>query len=122
MGLGCVPTSALPKEIAFVPGPFLATSGFFWHDRVSGLLRRENAGYCQKYCQLLLEGIITKEFPKKSLLAPLAQLDRASVYGTEGWPFESAGVYFTSPCETRACVVSCEIVHQVGKQISHDFT
>ena len=26
--------------------------------------------------------------------APLAQLDRASVYGTEGCPFESGGVYF----------------------------
>ena len=31
-------------------------------------------------------------------LAPLAQLDRASVYGTEGCPFESGGVYCTRSC------------------------
>jgi hypothetical protein len=30
----------------------------------------------------------------KSPRAPLAQLDRASVYGTEGYWFESSGVYF----------------------------
>ena len=28
-------------------------------------------------------------------LAPLAQLDRASVYGTEGYRFESCGVYLS---------------------------
>ena len=35
-------------------------------------------------------------------VAPLAQLDRASVYGTEGYRFESCGVYFlvaTSLCQ-----------------------
>jgi hypothetical protein len=29
----------------------------------------------------------------KSLSAPLAQLDRASVFGTEGWGFDSLMVY-----------------------------
>jgi hypothetical protein len=28
-------------------------------------------------------------------VAPLAQLDRASVYGTEGYWFEPSGVYFS---------------------------
>jgi hypothetical protein len=30
--------------------------------------------------------------------APLAQLDRASVYGTEGCRFEPCGVYFFPAC------------------------
>ena len=33
-------------------------------------------------------------FALHSRFAPLAQLDRASVYGTEGCWFESSGVYF----------------------------
>ena len=33
--------------------------------------------------------------PGKRTHAPLAQLDRASVYGTEGYWFESSGVYWT---------------------------
>jgi hypothetical protein len=32
--------------------------------------------------------------------APLAQLDRASVYGTEGYRFEPCGVYFSNSCRT----------------------
>ena len=34
--------------------------------------------------------------PYESTQAPLAQLDRASVYGTEGYWFEPSGVYFES--------------------------
>ena len=30
-------------------------------------------------------------------LAPVAQLDRASVFGTEGWGFESLREYFSKP-------------------------
>ena len=33
--------------------------------------------------------VTTLEFGRLELLAPLAQLDRASVYGTEGCRFES---------------------------------
>ena len=40
---------------------------------------------------LLLKGL--------EILAPLAQLDRASVYGTEGWGFESLEARFDNARE-----------------------
>ncbi|GEM_PF-6670779 len=33
--------------------------------------------------------------------APVAQLDRASVFGTEGWGFESLRVYFPRQFQDR---------------------
>ena len=38
---------------------------------------------------------LQKQLPRRSMIAPLAQLDRASVYGTEGYWFEPSGVYLT---------------------------
>ena len=38
--------------------------------------------------------------------APIAQLDRASVYGTEGYPFESDWVYSLRPLIFRRLSVS----------------
>lgn len=39
--------------------------------------------------------------------APVAQLDRASVYGTEGFGFESRQARFTKPCYIKTCDPFC---------------
>ena len=39
---------------------------------------------------------LAKSFPQKAF-APVAQLDSASVFGTEGWGFESLRAYILSP-------------------------
>jgi hypothetical protein len=38
--------------------------------------------------------------------APIAQLDRASVYGTEGFWFESRWVYTSGPSNLAGCFLS----------------
>ncbi len=38
---------------------------------------------------------------KDNTFAPVAQLDRASVFGTEGWGFESLRAYFLPPAAGR---------------------
>ena len=47
-------------------------------------------------------------------LAPLAQLDRASVYGTEGYWFESSGVYWTYDDSKGFCPRSCPRIGECG--------
>ena len=37
--------------------------------------------------------------------APIAQLDRASDYGSEGWEFDSSWVYWLRPCNHCGCKV-----------------
>ena len=48
---------------------------------------------CHEKCQRSAKAFYAGKLLEKVGDAPLAQLDRASVYGTEGWWFEPTGVY-----------------------------